>query len=188
MMHRLGCWLLLVAAPSLADKHPLYRAQRTLAGVATYHARHEVGNLLFSLAPIDRDDAQAPSALGKLTFRQGNPPPQLHGRAYFPDSLGMLMRSVGYPTRNEQLSWQLWLPEREQADAAVRPEQHAWTTAGTAWDGRRLASLKPGIYRVVVWVAITFQMLRPNFETGVAEWVDDSFSVAQGTLTVEVTP
>ena len=45
-------WLmLLLATPSFAGKHPLYRAQRTLAGVATYHARHEVGNLLFSLAP-----------------------------------------------------------------------------------------------------------------------------------------
>jgi len=182
-MLRVFVVLIFLSGVSLADTHKLYKPQK-VSGLATYKGSNVVGNVLYSLAHIDRRDT-SPKLITKLAFIEGQGVP-VFARAYLPATVGELLKSVGYETRNAKLEFVASFDDQSEdlSFSELRDEHSSWNAIG--WDDRgKLAKLAPGTYKIIISAYLQFEVKKPN-AAGALAWTSDSFVVASGELPLEV--
>ncbi|MGH9969626.1 MAG: hypothetical protein ACREBG_17780 [Pyrinomonadaceae bacterium] len=152
-------------------KHAQYKAQR-LSGVATYQNSGEVGNAIFTLQPTKFDQKEYTGILNAFEFGSGNVP-KLYCRRFFPSNL---KEAVDYiktkePTASDfkmQTNFKLMqgsdLLGTGISETPLRPEILADPTYNTAHAEvtdtdliRKLPTLGPGQYAIVVETYVTYQ-------------------------------
>jgi len=172
----LVAFLFLVPLVSLSPqtggtKHAQYKGQK-LTGVATYQNSGEVGNAIFTLQPTKFDQKEYPGILNAFEFGRGNVP-KLYCRRFFP---GNLKEAVDYiktkqPTATDfrmQTNFKLMqgsdLLSTGITQTPLRPEILGDPTYNTAHAEvtdtdliRKLPTLGPGQYAIVVETYVTYQ-------------------------------
>src|SRR5262245_19733698 len=99
----LGLATTMIALPAVAAPHAAYQGQ-PVDGIPTYKNSHAVGQMIFTKDFPDKNLKSVPDQLPQLMFSKGNPPSEWWGRGYFPGSMGEVMKTIPYTTRNWQLA------------------------------------------------------------------------------------
>ncbi|HMG23466.1 MAG TPA: hypothetical protein VK607_19165 [Kofleriaceae bacterium] len=180
------------AGASLGATHPLFRPVTVSSSIKTYRDSQVVGPVLFSLAPIPREEPAPKGLITNVTFPAGQAP-ELNGRVYLPASVEELLASVGSRTRNVKLRFTGYLKDRGQDEISQTPtfsdKEQTWTALG--WSGQvirpKMAKLSAGKHKFVLWVSLAYEYQRPHPKTGELEWVADSFTVGKGELDLDIT-
>jgi hypothetical protein len=184
-----GVAAVVMALPAFAAPHTAYKGQ-PVDGIPTFKTSHTVGQMIFTKDFPDKSLKNVPGQLPQLMFSKGNPPSEWWGRGYFAGSVGEVMKSIPYSTRNWQLTDHVYIDGKlaTRIKSDVDKDMQGWNTV--SFEGadinKYLSDLEPGEHKLTIWQQLDYEVKTVEKGTNIVSWEGAYVSLAKGQFTVNV--
>ena len=182
------------AALAWAGTHLAFKPIDT-SGIKTFRGKDQVGQILFSEKELLKADKAPKDTIAALTFKKGEPPAALFTRAYYPATVGEMIKTIPHPSRDHQMTYKVYLRSGDSPfhwSETLAKDQMDWNTELNEF--RRgedvlaeVAKLPPGEYKVTLWLVLGWEEKLTDPATGKASWEGEFINVARGELTLTIT-